>query len=450
MQSIILPPRMAIFFLFLSFSAAIHAQVHTLRYNTPVGTNCNGFFEYLPQGYNPSGTQTYPLIISVHGLGDAGNGGTSDLTKLYNAGIPKVVNNGQFPVSFTAGGQQHKFIIIAPQFISWPTAEQVDTVISYAVSNYKVNISRIYLTGYSMGGGLTWEYGGRSAIWANRVAAIVPICGATYPDYGRGRTIANANLPVWATHNNADGVVPVSNTDSYVSYVNDNPAPNPNAKKTIFSSTTHDAWTTTYDPAYRENGLNVYEWMLQFQRAAGVLPVTLVSYSATKSANGAITISWTTRNENNNSHFTIERSADGVNFTLLNTIPAQNRDHNYSYTDQQPLSSGNYYRLSQTDVGGRTTYYSILLVKMNGNAKSISISPNPSINTFQLCLPSEEKEIIKASIYSANGTLLRQWTIQKQQGAYIEPVPVASLARGTYLLRLEGSETKETVPFIKH
>ena len=40
----------------------------------------------------------------------------------------------------------------------------------------------------------------------------------------------------------------------------------PPAKKTIFVSTSHDAWSKTYDLNYRENGLNAYEWMLQYQR----------------------------------------------------------------------------------------------------------------------------------------------------------------------------------------
>jgi hypothetical protein len=39
---------------------------------------------------------------------------------------------------------------------------------------------------------------------------------------------------------------------------------------TIFDQSTalmkHDAWTRATDPSYRENGMNIYEWMLQFKR----------------------------------------------------------------------------------------------------------------------------------------------------------------------------------------
>jgi hypothetical protein len=46
--------------------------------------------------------------------------------------------------------------------------------------------------------------------------------------------MAAANLPVWATHNNRDDVVPVYKTDGYIDYINQAPAPDPVAKKNHF------------------------------------------------------------------------------------------------------------------------------------------------------------------------------------------------------------------------
>jgi hypothetical protein len=139
-------------------------------------------------------------------------------------------------------------------------------VLNYAVSHYRVNSSRIYLTGLSMGGGAAWDYAGHNSITANRLAAIVPVCGSSYPELPKGRVMAAANLPVWATHNNRDDVVPVYKTDDYIDYINQAPAPDPLARKTIFDTISHDAWTKTYNPFYKENGLNIYEWMLKYQR----------------------------------------------------------------------------------------------------------------------------------------------------------------------------------------
>jgi dienelactone hydrolase len=248
----------------------LNAQTHTPRYNTPICTKVRGFYEYLPQGYT-SGTATYPLIIFLTGIGEFGDGSTSQLPLVLKNGIPKLINAGTFPVSFTVNGQIFKFIVITPQFIKnpYPTAADVDTVISYAVSRYRVDKKRIYVTGLSYGGGLTWAYGGTNTIYGNRAAAIVPVCGAVSDNsviYPRSRTIASTNLAVWATHNQYDPSVPSSVTQTYISNINQAPAPNPLAKMTLFPYTYHDAWTKTYDPNFKENNLNIYQWMLLYQR----------------------------------------------------------------------------------------------------------------------------------------------------------------------------------------
>jgi pimeloyl-ACP methyl ester carboxylesterase len=202
-------------------------------------------------------------------MGELGSGNEWELPRLLGHALPQRIAWGQFPTSFTVNGQTHKFIVISPQFRNWPSPGDIDATISYAIQNYKVNPSRIYVTGLSMGGGATWEYAGYSSAYANRVAAIVPICGASWPEQSRARTIASANVAVWATHNDGDATVPLYYTDNYISAINQAPAPNPMARKSIFSSGSHDAWSWTYNPAFRENGLNIYEWMLQYSRGGG-------------------------------------------------------------------------------------------------------------------------------------------------------------------------------------
>lgn len=246
------------------------AQVQTAR-NIAITPNSPGFYEYLPQGYNPSGSETYPLLVFIHGMGELG----TNLSLVLRNGPPKLISQGKFPVSFTVNGQTHKFIVISPQFKSWPSSADVNNVINYAITNYKVNPNRVYLTGLSMGGGVTWEYAGYKSsnypyTYGQRLAGIVPICGASFPDLSRARVITSHNIPVWATHNDGDPTAPVSYTNGYISGINQAPAPTPPAKKTIFSSTSHDAWSKTYDPNFRENGMNVYEWMLQYERGVNL------------------------------------------------------------------------------------------------------------------------------------------------------------------------------------
>ena len=262
---------------------SVQAQVQTARSISMV-SNSPGYWEYLPEGYNNS--ETYPLLLFIHGAGELGN----NLSLVLRNGPPLLISQGQFPTSFTVNGQTHKFIVISPQFYNWPSFTDIDNILNYLSNNYRVNTNRIYITGLSMGGGATWEYVGNNTNYGNRVAAIVPVCGASWPEPSRARNIAKTNLPVWATHNSGDGTVPVQYTNDYVNLINTSiPAPSPLAKKTIWTSSSHNAWSTTYNPNYRENGLNVYEWMLQYQRGV-VNPPTNIPPVANAGSDVAITL----------------------------------------------------------------------------------------------------------------------------------------------------------------
>ncbi|MEI9946811.1 MAG: hypothetical protein WDN26_21640 [Chitinophagaceae bacterium] len=100
------------------------------------------------------------------------------------------------------------------------------------------------MTGLSNGGGCSWEYASFSPAYANRLAGIVPICGSTWPNAQRARIIADANLAVWATHNDLDPIWSVQSTIGWVNLINTVPLPNPLAKITVFqNNSSHDAWS---------------------------------------------------------------------------------------------------------------------------------------------------------------------------------------------------------------
>src|SRR5256885_12945628 len=132
------------------FMNQAQAQVQTPRYNTSMTANSHGFYEYLPAGYS-TGTKTYPLLICLHGVGEEGDGSTTSLPIILRHGPCKVINQGQFPTSFTVNGNTFSFIVITPQFTGWPGAQDVNQVIDYCIQHYRVDQSRIYVTGLSMG-----------------------------------------------------------------------------------------------------------------------------------------------------------------------------------------------------------------------------------------------------------------------------------------------------------
>lgn len=230
-----------------------------------VNSNIGGFHIGLPALYD-STTKKYPLIVFIHGTGEKGNGG-SQLPAAGNIGIARLIKDKKFPPNFKVNNKNYSFIVVSPQIKSWDyntnnMARDVNDMINYTIARYRIDVSRIYVSGLSMGGGFTWDY---ASVYASKVAAIVPICGAAGPDATKVRNIANGKVAIWAFHNNDDKVVLPGNSTGFVNQIN---ALNPGirAKLTLWPTGGHDAWTKALNPSYKENNMNVYEWMLQYNK----------------------------------------------------------------------------------------------------------------------------------------------------------------------------------------
>jgi dienelactone hydrolase len=430
-------------------------QTHTAK-PTRINSNCGGFYEYLPAGYNPSGSTLYPLIVYLGGNGSNGSGSVSDLnTYVLQYGLTKNIKEGKFPASVTSGGTQYRFVVVSPQFAFWPVASDVAAVVAYAKKNYKVDTNRVYVTGFSQGGGVAWEYAGSSSAVSLKLAAIVPVCGATTPNQTTSTNIARGNLPVWATHNNADNAVPVSNTNTIITQINDRSPvpPNPRAKKTIFTQLAvptdpHDAWTRTYDASYREGGMNIYEWMLQYQREEQLLPVDLTNYKILSSDRQGVTIGWTTAAEQNNAYFTIERSTDGESFTAIGKVNGTNlaTGSNYTFTDSRPVSGNNFYRLVQTDFDGRTKSYSILstVIDFGLTSGKFTLFPNPASRSITVGFNHPDKDRLFVKIINTQGMVVQATQYNKETGYWQQNINVDRLAAGQYFIQVKGSVFEST------
>src|SRR3954470_22998025 len=104
---------------------------------------------YLPDEYAKT-KKTYPLIIFLHGKSKAG----FNLQKLLLEGIPYWINNGEkIQAVNPEDGKLYKFIVVAPQAPSWGLKpDQLRRVLDDVEKRYRIDRSRIYLTGYSAGG----------------------------------------------------------------------------------------------------------------------------------------------------------------------------------------------------------------------------------------------------------------------------------------------------------
>jgi predicted peptidase len=114
-----------------------------------------------------------------------------------------------------------------------------------------------------MGGAVSWDAG---AEYNSIITAIVPVSGVPKDStHVIAKAIAQAQLPAWTFHNENDNVINPNVTKEFVQSINSfSPAIPP--KFTLFKIEGHDAWTPATNPDYKENNMNIYEWMLQYSK----------------------------------------------------------------------------------------------------------------------------------------------------------------------------------------
>lgn len=196
-----------------------------------------GYWLYTPD--EPS--DDMPLILFLHGAGECGK----DLQLVCKHGIPKmIVEEGLSLPSYAIFPQ-------CPGAYVWPDLViPLKALIDSVVSEYKIDKSRIHVTGLSMGGYGTWAMG---RAFPNLFASLAPICGG-----GLSWAVGSLKMPIRAFHGEKDSVVPLRNSVEMVDAVNANGG---NASLTIFPETDHDSW----DAAYGKTDL--IEWILAQKKA---------------------------------------------------------------------------------------------------------------------------------------------------------------------------------------
>ena len=123
-------------------------------------------------------------------------------------------------------------------------------------------------------------------------------------------------------------------------------------------------------------------WIAQMATffAGSSLPIELVSFSS-QCTNNSVVLNWATATEINNNFFTIERSADGEEFTQIATLKGAGNSNsllNYSTVDENPIYGTSYYRLKQTDYNGSSVIYSNIVVNYSGSPSICNVFPNPN------------------------------------------------------------------------
>ena len=195
---------------------------------------------------------------------------------------------------------------------------------------------------------------------------------------------------------------------------------NPNDADIVWNST-QTRWEISFDVT----GFSGF-----FIKTATLLPLKLLSFTATLNNNDVLT-TWLTTDEINTRNFEIERSINGINFYKIGELLAYNNsgNHTYNYTDKNIINlstSTLFYRLKQIDIDGKFTYSEIKNVKIV-KENAVAIYPTPTINNIKIVT---KRNIDFIQLYDLQGKKIKEWSGTKTD------LDVHNILSGVYILNI--------------
>ena len=204
-------------------------------------------------------------------------------------------------------------------------------------------------------------------------------------------------------------------------------------------------------------------FMIIISNNGGSLPIVLSKFTAEKSPNKLVNLSWVTSSEINNSHFDVERSSDQINYFKIGEVKGHFNSivtNNYKLVDPTPsLSAVNYYRLKQVDVNNKFTYSPVVPVDFNNDIITINHSlgsvvnvyPVPATENINISLNNSYNGDVTINIYNLVGKLIltNTGTISTNNSEISQNI--SNLNTGIYLIEVasKNGEFKEQSKFVK-
>ncbi len=187
-------------------------------------------------------------------------------------------------------------------------------------------------------------------------------------------------------------------------------------------------------------------------QVTGALPVELTNFRG-KLRGKSVILNWETDSELNNKQFEIERSNDGREWIQLGVVQGHGSTsdpHSYQFTDDQPFSGDNYYRLRQVDFDGNSDI---------STAIHISLDRQTGIRVFPTIIPDGYSEItaeipasksaVQVEVYDLQGRMVYQQILEADEESRRIQIPLIGLCKGMYFVHAQIDAESQVVKVVK-
>ncbi len=178
------------------------------------------------------------------------------------------------------------------------------------------------------------------------------------------------------------------------------------------------------------------EYVLLVWQCTGLLPVTILDFTAQKN-NESVFLKWYATHETNFKQYEIQRSTDGIVFSKIGELPGKNLA-DYSFIDNKlPTANTVYYRLKMIDIDGKFSYSKTIAIRISENFYNVQVYPNPTRGYLTIRLQHALTENSKLIIADLSGRiLLQQQVVGGQKNIDLD---VTKFPAGRYFIKLSNS-----------
>lgn len=179
-----------------------------------------------------------------------------------------------------------------------------------------------------------------------------------------------------------------------------------------------------------------------------VLPVTWVSLSGKVQVDQSVFLQWEVASEQNNSHYEVERSADGTRFSTIGKVAGQTSGQSnstYRYIDSDALAGNSFYRIKQVDLDGKYSH-STTIKMVKRSTESFYVINNPVKDKLLLHIGQEIKAGASISLMDVSGKIVQKKSVLNSG---IMQIDASNLPSGMYFVHFINGDQKETGRFVK-
>jgi hypothetical protein len=177
-------------------------------------------------------------------------------------------------------------------------------------------------------------------------------------------------------------------------------------------------------------GKGVQTGSITFNTGSGPLPIELYDFTVRAEPYG-IVLEWTTLSELNNDFFLIEKSTNGEDWRVVNTVNGAGTTattNSYSLIDSE-IDAVTYYRLSQIDFDGQRETFNPVVVAPENHKRLQEPYPNPASN-FLFIPGLGDREVIQ--ILGLDGRVITEHEYVRDG----ESIDVRNMPEGIYLIEI--------------